>query len=233
MKKAGIPVKIVILVLVLIVPGFLYYLLVAEGKNRYKPLPIFGPKTLAETGHNAKGKFVPDTVYHTTPGFTLTAPDGKQVSLNTFANKILVVSFFYTQCPGVCTLINSNIYALDTTYKSNPLVNFISITVNPQHDNTAVLNTYAGKFKNASQKWKFLTGDTGTIYNLARNGLLVNALQTGDSSFIYSDKLILIDESRRIRGYYSGAETSDVSRLNDELKVLISEELRKKDKALY
>ena len=39
MSKAGPFKKIIILVLVLIVPGFLYYLLTAEGKNRYKPLP--------------------------------------------------------------------------------------------------------------------------------------------------------------------------------------------------
>ena len=233
MKKSGLPVKIVVLVLVLFVPGFLYYLLVAEGKNRYKPLPVFGPKTLAETSHKVKGKLVPDTIYHTVPDFKLSSQDGKPVSFSTLKNKIVVINFFYTQCPGVCTLVNSNIYALDTTYKNNPIVDFLSITVDPQHDNILVLKRYAKKFRDASVKWKFLTGDTSTIYNLAKNGLLVNALQTGQNSFIYSDKLILIDENRRIRGYYSGAETSDVIRLNDELKVLISEELRNNDKALY
>jgi protein SCO1/2 len=61
MKKAGIFTKVTILVLVLVVPGFLYYLLVAEGKNRYHSLPIFGPKQVAKTTHKVKGKDIPDT----------------------------------------------------------------------------------------------------------------------------------------------------------------------------
>ena len=233
MGKTSLPVKIVILVLVLFVPGFLYYLLVAEGKNRYKPLPVFGPKSLAATGHKVKGKFIPDTVYHTIPDFRLTDQDNKPVSFKSFNNGIVIVNFFYTGCPGVCKEVNSNIYALDTAYKNNAMVNFLSITVNPQRDNASLLKRYKSQFKDATAKWKFLTGDTATTYNLARNGFLVNALQTGKDDFIYSDKLILVDEDSRIRGYYSGAETNDVIRLNDEIKVLISEELRKNDKSLY
>ncbi len=106
MKKAGIVKKISILVLVLVVPGFLYYLLVSKGKNRYKPLPVFGPKQVAKTTHKVKGKDIPDTIYHTLPDFKLTDQNGKPVSLKTFADKIFVVDFFYTQCPSVCKLMN-------------------------------------------------------------------------------------------------------------------------------
>ena len=95
------------------------------------------------------------------------------------------------------------------------------------------MKTYKQKFKDASQKWFFLTGDTSTTYNLARKGFLVNAFKAGNDDFIYSDKVILIDEDKRIRGYYTGVSTDEMSRLNDEIKVLIAEELRKNDKALY
>ncbi len=233
MKRSGIFVKIVILVLVLFVPGFLYYLLVAQGKNRYKPLPVFGPKELAKTSRKIKGKLVPDTIYHKLRDFKLTSQYGMPVSLSTFNNKIFVVDFFYTSCPYICKLITANMAELDSAYKKNRMVDFVSITVDPKHDNEAVLKNYATKFKASPGKWFFLTGDTASIYSAARNGFLVNAIQTGKSDFIYSDKLILIDEDKRIRGYYSGAETSEVARLNDELKVLISEEIRKHDKALY
>ena len=59
------------------------------------------------------------------------------------------------------------------------------------------------------------------------------ALKLDKDNFIYSDKLILIDSHKRIRGYYSGASMPDVLRLNDEIKVLISEELLAKDTPLY
>jgi protein SCO1/2 len=233
MKKAGILKKIVILVLVLVVPGFLYYLLTAEGKNRYKPLPIFGPKQIAKTFHQVKGKDIPDTIYHSLQNFNLTDQNGNAVSFKTFEKKIFIVNFFYTGCPSVCWQVNKNVSMLVSNYAKNKMVRFVSITVDPEHDTPLVLKTYAEGFKPASAKWLFLTGDTTTIYNLARNGFLVNALKAGKDNFIYSDKLILIDQDKRIRGYYTGAATDEVNKLNDEIKVLIAEEIRKNDTPLY
>jgi protein SCO1/2 len=233
MKKAGIFKKISILVLVLVVPGFLYYLLTSQGKNRYKPLPIFGPKQLAKTTHRIKGKNIPDTIFHILPDFELSDQNGKPVSLKTLDNKIFVAGFFYTHCPDICKLMNKNISFLDSIYAKNKMVDFVSITVDPDRDSVEVLKNYAKNFKPLSAKWLFLTGDTSTIYNLARKGFLVNALRVNKDEFIYSDKLVLIDRNKRIRGYYTGASTDEVNRLNDEIKVLISEELRKNDTPLY
>jgi protein SCO1/2 len=233
MKKAGILKKILILVIVLALPGFLYYLLVVEGRNRYIPLPVFGPKALAKTTHRVGGKDVPDTLYHTLPDFQLTDQHGEPVSLKSFDKKIFVANFFYTRCPTVCRRMNENMNQLAASYTKNKMVYFVSITVDPQHDSAEALKSYADSFKPLSPKWMFLTGDTSTIYNLARNGFLVNALQPGPDDFYYSDKLILIDQDKRIRGYYSGAATDEVSRLNDEIKVLVSEELLKNDVPEY
>ena len=231
--KAGILKKIIILVLVLVVPGFLYYLLDAHGKNRYQPLNIFGEKSLAKTFHKVKGKSIPDTIYHTLPDFELTDQDGNQVSLKTFKDKIFVVNFFYAGCPSVCKLMNENVNVIDSLYKKNPMVYFASITVDPARDNVAALKNYASGFKSLSPKRMFLTGDTATIYNLARTGFLVNAVQTGPNDFLYSDKLILIDSEKRIRGYYTGASSTEVDKLNNEIKVLIAEELRKREPTVY
>ncbi|MDN3551709.1 SCO family protein [Mucilaginibacter aquaedulcis] len=225
--------KIIILVLILAVPGFLYYLLTAKGKNRYKPLAIYGPKAVAKTGHKFHGKYIPDTIYHQLPAFKLTDQYGKSASEDSFKGKIFVTGFFYTHCPAVCSTINRNMGYLVDTYRKNKMVYFASITVDPDRDSATVLKQYAESLKPASNRWLFLTGDTSSIYSLARKGFLVDALKAGDDDFIYSDKLILIDQERRIRGYYSGANTNDINRLTDEIKVLIAEELRKVDKALY
>ena len=231
--KTVISKKIVILVLVLVVPGFLYYLLDAHGKNRYQQLNIFGDKSLAKTTHKVKGKNIPDTIYHTLPDFKLTDQNGKQVLLNTFKDKIFVVNFFYTGCTSVCTLMNENANVLDSLYRKNKMVDFVSITVNPKQDDVSALKKYADGFKGLTAKRMFLTGDTSVIYNLARTGFLVNALQAGPNDFVYSDKLILIDSEKRIRGYYTGASSKDVDKLNDEIKVLYLEEVRKNEPVVY
>ncbi len=231
--KAAIWKKITVLVLILAVPGFLYYLLTAKGKNRYKPLAFYGPKVVAKTSHRFHGKDIPDTIYYKVPAFKLTDQDGKPFSEENLKGKIFVASFFYTHCPTVCNTINNNLNYLVGTYWKNKMVYFTSITVDPERDTPGVLKPYLESFKPDSKRWFFLTGDTTSIYGLARKGFLVDALQAGKDDFIYSDKLILIDQDKHIRGYYSGANTTDVNRLNDEIKVLIAEELRKVDKALY
>ena len=101
------------------------------------------------------------------------------------------------------------------------------VPVDPMRDNAQTLKQYSAKFGRPADKWLFLTGDTSVIYPLARKGLLVDALQADKDNFIFSNKLIMLDPEHRIRGYYDGTVVAEVNRLNDELKVQISEELRK------
>ena len=225
-KGSAIIQKILILVLILALPGFLYYLLTVKGKNRYKPLPFFGPKEIAKTGHKFHGKYIPDTIYHKLPDFRLADQNGKQVTLKSFNNQIFVGSFFYTHCPSVCDRVFRNLDSLVKGYGHNKMVHFASFTVDPVHDSPTVLKSYAGKFASIA-KWQFLTGDSTMIYNLAANGFFVNALHTPNGDYIVDDKLVLIDQEKRIRGYYSGTSITDMNRLNDEIKVLITEEIRK------
>jgi protein SCO1/2 len=224
MRKTNIVKKIIILALILALPGFLYYLLMVKGENHYHSLSIFGPKVPAKTSHLVNGKSVPDTIYHTLENFKLFDQDGNAVSLANLQNKITVFSFFYSHCPTLCNTVNTNIDSLAKAYLVNKKLSFVSITVDPQRDSVAALKGYAQKF-NPPANWMFLTGDTATIYPMARNGFLVNVLDEGNGNFIYSDKVILIDEHRRIRGYYTGADPDDMVRLDSEIKVLISEEL--------
>lgn len=225
----------IILVLILVVPGFLYYLLQAKGKNRYKPLPIYGPKQVAKTFKTIHGKKVFDTIYHKIPDFELYDQNDKLITQKSFDGKILLVNFFFTKCPSLCNEINRNIDSLAGNFKKNSMVRFVSITVDPATDNPAVLKKYAATLKADDKQWKFLTGDTATIYSLSRQGFLVTAANGGNQpeNFVYSEKLILIDQDKRIRGYYNGTSVNEMTKLNDEIKVLITEELRKIKSNLY
>ena len=233
MNRLGTMKKIIILVLILAVPGFLYYLLTAQGKNRYKPLPFYGPKQLATTFHTFHGKKIPDTIFHKVDDFQLHDQDGNPVSFKTLDGQILVVNFFYTHGGDVVKQMMVSMDSLSSYYIKNKLVTFVSVTVDPQRDDVTSLKKYSATFNRPASKWLFLTGDTTAIYPLARKGLLVDALQADKENFIYSNKLVLLDPEHRIRGYYAGTVPLEVNRLTDELKVQISEELRKKDKPMY
>jgi protein SCO1 len=233
MRKLRILKKIMILVLILALPGFLYYLLTVKGKNRYHALTVFGPKTVAKTFHKAGHKNVPDTVYHTLPDFKLTDQDGKAVSRSIFDNKITIVNFFYTQCPTICAQMNAGMDSLAKEFAPGKTIQFASITVDPQRDDASKLKAYSKQFNVLPNKWLFLTGDTSVIYPLARTGFLVNALKVDQDSFIYSDKVIMIDGEKRIRGYYAITSPDEFTRLEGEIKVLLSEELMKNSTPEY
>ncbi len=229
MNKTNFPIyKILILVTILAVPGFLYYLLQAKGKNRYNPLPIYGPKTVLSTFKTKRGKKIPDTLFHKIPDFRMKNQDNKMFDFSTDTNKIYVVNFFYVGSKTVGLRMNERVKWLQDRYLKNKIIKFISISVDPK-DSVTVLKNYAKKLNAKVGKWDFLSADTNTVYPLARKGFLVDAFYTSDpdNEYVFSDKLILIDAPHRIRGYYSSTSVSEITRLDDEIKVLITEELRK------
>ncbi|WP_316822227.1 SCO family protein [Pedobacter gandavensis] len=222
--------KILILVTILAVPGFLYYLLQEKGKNRYKPLPVFGPKEVASTFHSVKGKQIPDTIYHIVPDFKLLNQNADSVSWKNYEGKILVLNLFYTTGnPGAVSFANKAMKAFGATYDHNKTVNFVGLSIDPRRDTPEVLAKYAKGLDAKPGKWDLLTGDSTTIYDLVNKGLFIDAhqeLENGEPKFVYSNMFVLLDPQRRIRGYYPASSQEALSQLNDEIKVLITEELR-------
>jgi protein SCO1 len=229
MYKTTFPTKkILILVTMLAVPGLLYYLLQEKGKNRYKPLAIFGPKEVSSTFHTKRGKQIPDTLYHTVRPFKLISQDTKPISFPADSHRITVVNFFFSRCPSFCTHMNQQMEKVSYMFSKNRLLQFYSISVDPEYDSPAVLKKYATGFKKMPANWNLLTGDKSEIYTLAKEDFLVDALKdtTSEVNFIHSPMLILLDPQQRIRGYYDSANKEEVDKLTDEIKVLITEELR-------
>ena len=212
----------------LAVPGLLYYLLQEKGKNRYKPLAIFGPKEVSSTFHTKRGKQIPDTLYHTVRPFKLTSQDNKPVTFPADSHRITIVKFFFSRCPSFCTHMNQQMERVSYIFSKNRLVQFYSISVDPEYDSPSILKKYAAGFKKKPANWSLLTGDKSEIYKLAKEDFLVDALKdtTSEVNFIHSPMLILLDPQQRIRGYYDSANKEEVDKLTDEIKVLITEELR-------
>lgn len=229
MKLASIK-KVLILVSILAVPGFLYYELVEQGKNRYKPLPIFGPKKVAPTFHTKRGVKIPDTVYHQLSDFSFMNQKGDTINWNAYKGKIVVMNLFYTKGNNYAVdFAGKAMKAFETTYQKNPLINFIGLSIDPVTDTPAALEPYARKLTAVAGKWDLLTGDSTSIYNWINNDLFIDVHQEvvdGERKFTYSNLFVLVDSQRRIRGYYDSTNQEALSKLNDEIKVLVAEELR-------
>lgn len=222
--------KILILVTILAVPGFLYYLLQEKGKNRYKPLAIYGPKKVASTFHSVRGKQIPDTIYHTIADFKLLNQKADTISFTNYEGKIIVLNLLYTngQAPGI-NFANKAMGVFSSVYEKNRMVHLVGLTIDPVHDQPTVLDAYAKRIGANPEKWDLLSGDSAQVSSLIKNGLLLDAHKTivnGVTKFTFTNMFVLIDSHHRIRGYYEATNQEALSKLDDEIKVLIAEELR-------
>jgi len=225
MKRSPIK-KVLILVSILAIPGFLFfYLLPHFAKNRYKSLPIFGKKIVATTFHSVKGKKIPDTIYHQIPDFKLVNQHHDTISWKSLEKKIVVLNLFHTGAGNQQT--SQYIKQLSDGYEQKPLVKFLSLSVDPADQSK--IKDFAASFKAIVGKWDFLAGDTAQTYPLIKNGLLLDVVEDDTRkkpSFIFSNKILLIDNLHRIRGIYEADNKEANARLEDEIKVLIAEYLR-------
>ncbi|MES2704118.1 MAG: SCO family protein [Bacteroidota bacterium] len=182
-----------------------------------------------------------DTVYHKIGDITLTNQLGEQVSLNgTLAGKIVVISFFFADCPVICPKLNKNVALLQKAFRKNPktannldnTVHFLSITINPEKDTFQALRLYADRFGANHDHWWFLTGDRKTIYDFARNELHVGAGpgDGGAEDFDHSQQLVLLDKDRIIRGYYNGLDSLELRKCADDMVLLTMEKEHKRKK---
>lgn len=221
--------KILILVVLLAVPGFLYYLLKEKGKNRYRPLPFFGPKTVASTFHSVRGTKIPDTNYHEISDFKLVNQHADTLSWKNFEHKIIILNLFYANDNPATKTANNAIGVLQKTYGKNSIINFVSLSIDPARDTPEALSTYALKLKAKPGKWDLLTGDSTQIYGMVNKQLFIDAFQKnekGAKRYVYNNLFVLIDPQHHIRGYYDISTQEEYSKLDDEIKVLIVEELR-------
>jgi len=183
-------------------------------------------------------KQITDTLFHSVGDIELMNQLGKTVSLNKdLAGRFVVIDFFFINCPTICPRLSSNMRLLQAAFKKNPrkesqvdtLMQLVSITVNPAHDTVSALRQYADKYGANHDHWWFLTGNKALIYAYARNELGVVADQGdgGPNDFIHTDKIVLLDRERHIRGYYNGLDSLDVKRCADDIILLT---LEKNDK---
>lgn len=213
-----------LLLIMLALPVFVYLFLKFFGRNHYALRKYF-PQDVVE--HELDGRLVKDTVFHTIPDFTFMSSGGDSVSNKLTDGRIYVADFFFTTCPGICPLMSTQLKRVQEAFIDDPTVLILSHSVDPDTDTLPVLRSYADKYKAIAGKWYFLRGTNDQIYELAQKGYFISALEdtnyTNTDRFVHSDKLILVDKERRIRGYYNGTDEKEVDRLILEISVLKSE----------
>ena len=182
------------------------------------PLPIMGRKDLDKNGQE---------VHHTVDDFMFLDQQGKPYVNGKADNAILVYNTFFTSCPTICPKMTDNIVSVFDKYIDADDVAFVSATVDPKKDRPERLALFMDSHDVPKDKnWHFVTGEKKALYDFARYQLYISALESVediDDDFIHSEKVVLIDRNRHIRGYYVGTEEDDMKRLAKDIKRLRKE----------
>ncbi len=182
-----------------VVLGLGFGLVVAgcRGKSSGGELPILGPVRGGEP--------------HRVRDFVLLTQDSQPFWFSWYSDRIFVVSFFFTRCPGICPRLSQNMRRLrERLGVADSSVLLVSITVDPQYDRPFRLKRYWEAY-GGLPGWFFLTGSPSVIDTLVlRDFFLPLQWDSVPARLVHSEKFVLLDGDRHIRGYYNGLDSVEV-----------------------
>lgn len=207
-----------VLVCILMVPILIIVFLKTFGSNQYE-IPVFFEAGVEFPLGECE---IEENKQHRIPEFNLISQDNEMISRSAMEGKITIVDFMFTSCPGICPIMSTEMERVDDVFRNENDVQIFSYSVDPEFDSPEILKEYAERH-NASPKWYYLTGEKNEIYQLARCGYILPAIDGGylPEDFVHSDKFVLVDGEGRIRGYYSGTDRESVDLLILEAKILL------------
>jgi protein SCO1/2 len=188
-----------------------------------KTLPIYNPSDvnpeLVDSTIQYKSK------YHTIADFSFVNQNGDTITQKNYEGKIYVADFFFTTCGSICPKMSTNLSEVQKAVLNNPKVLLLSHTVFPEVDSVSVLKAYAVKYGVVDSKWNLVTGDKKEIYTMARKSYLAVKLGRPDQLYdmVHTENFVLVDQKRRVRGFYDGTNKEEIKRLLEDIEFLSKE----------
>jgi len=214
-----------ILLLVIFVLGVTGGTILLTPKNKDAMPKIFNPtdidsrlvdSSLLRIGHG-----------HSVQDFSFINQYGESITEADVRNKVYVVDYFFTTCGSICPIMTGQMKRVQAAYLNEKDVLILSHTVWPEVDTVEQLLRYAQEKAVVRGKWHLLTGNKEKLYELARKSYFVlkpteaDDVGDGNSDFIHTNNFVLVDQKRRIRGYYDGTDSTEVSNLIRDIGILL------------
>jgi protein SCO1/2 len=196
-------------------------LLASCDHEEARQLPILGERDVRE---NPKGGPA-DTIYAAVPAFRAHDQNGKLVTNQSFAGQVYLTDFFFATCPGICPKMNGELLKVYQKFGQTPGLNFVSFTIDPDHDSLAVLRDYAQRLgAPAAANWRFVRTSKDSVFTLA-HGLFTAAMpdKAAPGGFAHNGTFALVDDQGHVRGLYDSLNPTQVTALLADLPVLLAE----------
>ena len=113
------------------------------------------------------------------PNFVLRNQDNREIRINNYRGKTLLLTFIYTRCPvpEYCTLMSDNFAQIERALGQDPQVyaqtHLLSITIDPSYDTPEVLRSYGAAHTERYEKetfahWEFAGGTSEQVKDIAQ-----------------------------------------------------------------
>jgi cytochrome oxidase Cu insertion factor (SCO1/SenC/PrrC family) len=149
------------------------------------------------------------------PDFALTDQDNQNVTLASLRGDVWIADVIFTRCAGQCPIMSAHMQEIQDALPAGSPIKLVSFTTDADFDTPTVLKKYAAHFSAHDGQWIFLTGSKTALRHATVEGLKLGVVDkppgqrdNADDFFIHSQKLVVIDQSGRIRGYFDG-ETAE------------------------
>jgi protein SCO1/2 len=182
----------------------------------FDPLVALAVLTLATAACARK----PLPVYGSVPDFTLTSQTGAEFHGASLDGSVWIADFFFTNCAGPCPRMSSRFRRIEKTFTNRSDLKLLSLTVDPQRDTVPAIAEYARKFGAEPGRWFFLTGPMDRLNTLCRNVFMLGNV---DGNLDHSTRFVLVDRSRRIRGFYRSEDSESLQQLMRDIQLLLKE----------
>ncbi len=159
--------------------------------------------------------------------FIFTNQNGKQITEKNLTGKVVVASYFFTTCRGICPEMNGNLKKVYEQFKNEKDFLLLSHTSDPEIDSVPVIKRYADSIGANPANWIFLTGRKDSLYTMARLSYAIddpaNNLKSIDDDFLHTQYWALVNKKGEVRKIYDGLKNNEVSDLIDDIKKLLND----------
>lgn len=165
--------------------------------------------------------------YSIVPHFQFTDENGKSFGSNELSGKVYIANFLFTSCQTSCPVLLKKLQKVQ--HRMRGVIDraaIVSFTVDPDTDTSQVLFDMAREVKANPAVWRFLRAPIADTKKLLVDGFLVpmgnKELADNVMDVAHSDKLVLVDQQGKIRGYYA-SDTDGINHLMLDTGILINQ----------
>lgn len=160
----------------------------------------------------------PPPVIRILPAYALVEAKGNPFGSKDLRGMVYIANFMSTRCKTpTCRAQREAMQSLQSSYQRAGIdaIKLLTISTDPEFDTPSIIASHSKQLNVDSSRWIWLTGSVAAIATL-KSAFLGNSVEEKTNQ----EKLILIDDTGGLRGYYDTSEMGVEELFHRSLHVL-------------